>query len=178
MNIATHLGEVKIVNEPAYTFGSADNVHSYLVAKNLNSASGPVSVHGVFLNEEPLLVVGASGGATGIHEHSALWLSERLYLAVCDTVVCMRLQPFEFLWSLRVDGATCFGIHFHTETSSLLSHGELEITRFTESGTVLWQSSGRDIFTGSFTLGTEFIEAEDFYGHQHLFHYLTGKDAA
>lgn len=177
MNITTQFGEVKIVDEPAYTFGSADNVRSYPISKNLSTESNPVSVHGVLLNEEPLVVIGATGGATGINSHTALWLNDRLYLAVCDTVTCMSLKPCELLWSLRVDSATCFGIHFHTETNSLLAHGELEITRFTEEGAILWQSGGYDIFTGPFTLTPSFIEAEDFHGHPHRFLYATGENA-
>jgi len=177
MDIVTHLGEVKIVNEPTYSFDSADNVRSYLFSENLCSKSSPVSVHGVLLDEEPLAVFGAAGGATGVHRHSAFWLNECLYLAICDTVVCMGLRPFEVLWSLRVDSATCFGIYFHAETNSLLSHGELEITRFTEAGTILWQSGGHDIFSGAFVLASSFIEAEDFYGHPHRFLYSTGKNA-
>src|SRR3982750_323650 len=106
MDIVTHIGRVRIVNEPAYTFGSADNVRCYPFSENLSSRSHPVSVHGVLLGEEPLVVLGAAGGATGVHRHSALWLNERLYLAICDTVVCMGLRPFEVFWSLRVASAT------------------------------------------------------------------------
>lgn len=178
MNITTHLGAVKIVDESTYVFGSADNVRSYPLSKNLSSEPSPVSVHGVLLNEEPLVVIGANGGATGVHSHSALWLNERLYLAVCNTVSCITLQPCKVLWSLRVDSATCFGIHFNAETTSLLSHGELEITRFTEAGEILWQSGGYEIFTGPFTLTPSFIEAEDFQGHQYRFLYATGEYAA
>lgn len=178
MKITTHLGEVQIVDEPAYTFGSADNVRSYHFASNLSSESNPVSAHGVLLNDEPLVVIGATGGATGINPHSALWLNDRLYLAVCDTVTCIKLSPCEIFWSLRVDSATCFGIHFHAETKSLLSHGELEITRFTEAGSILWQSGGYDIFTGAFTLTSSFIEVEDFEGYRHRFLYTTGQNAA
>lgn len=178
MNIATQFGVVTIVDEPTYSFGSADNVRAYPHSTNLSSPSRPVSVHGILVNEEPLAVFGATGGATGVHAHSAVWLDERLYLAVCDTVICMKLQPFELLWSLRVDGATCFGIHFHPETRALLSHGELEITRFSEQGTILWQSGSYDIFTAPFALKQGFIEAEDFNGNQHRFSYSTGENAA
>lgn len=178
MKITTQYGEVTIVDEPTYTFGSADNVRPYACAKNLSGGSRPVSVHGILLNEAPLLVVGGSGGATGVHSHSALWLNNRLYVAVCDNVVCMSLQPPEILWSLRVDDATCFGIHFHQETNSLISHGELDVARFREDGTIQWRSGGYDIFTGRFSLAPGFIEAEDFYGNLHRFLYPNGKDPA
>jgi hypothetical protein len=159
MILCTTLGDVSVINEPTYTFGSSDNVRSYPFERNLDSESSPVSVHGIFLNEGPIAVFGATGGASGVHEHSAVFHNGCLYLAVSDSVVCLELQPFEFKWALRIDSATCFGVHFHERTSSLISHGELEITRFTESGEFVWQSSGRDIFTGSLVLGEESVPA-------------------
>lgn len=177
MILRTPQGDVSIINEPAYTFGSSDNVRSYPFEKNLDSESSPVSVHGVFLNEDPIAVFGATGGASGVHEHSALFLNGRLYLAVANSVVCLVLQPFDFKWALRVDTATCFGVHFHKPTGSLISHGELEITRFTESGEIDWQSSGRDIFTGSLVLEEGAAAVKDFNGDQYNFRYSDGHSA-
>jgi len=178
MNIATPYGEISVVNEPAYTFGSADNVRAYPFAKFLAPGTRPVSIHGLLLNGQPLAVFGAAGGATGVHEHSALWSNELLLLAVCNSVVSVRLQPFELCWALRVDDASCFGLHFHQQSGSLISHGELSITRFTEAGAIMWQSGGYDIFTGSLVLNDEFISIEDFNGHEHRFAYLDGDRVA
>ena len=175
MQVFALSSQVSIVSEPAYGFDSADNVRAYPFALDLDSTARPVSVHGVLVDGEPLAVFGASGGATGVHEHSALLLSELLFLAVTNKIVCMRVRPFEYLWALRVDDATCFGIHFHTRTKSLLSHGELAITKFTEDGAIVWQSSGRDIFTGGFTLGEESIAVADFEGYEHHFSYSNGQ---
>lgn len=174
MNLITPYGEVTVVNEPTYTFGSADNVRTYPFAKLLTKSTWPVSVHGLLLDGQPLAVFGATGGATGIHEHSALWLNDSLLLAICDSVVSIRLEPFELRWVLRVDGATCFGVHFHQPSASLLSHGELSMTRLTEAGAMVWQSEGYDIFTGSLVLDDEFICVEDFEGYEHRFRYLDG----
>lgn len=175
MILRTELGDVSVINEPTYTFGSSDNVRSYPFEKNLDSESSPVSVHSVFLNENPIAVFGATGGASGVHEHSAVFHNGRLYLAVSDSVVCLVLQPFEFKWALCIDTATCFGVHVHEPTGSLISHGELEITRFTENGEILWQSSGRDIFTGSLVLGEESVAVTDFNGDQYRFRYSDGR---
>ena len=175
MILRTELGDVSVINEPTYNFGSSDNVRSYPFEKNLASESSPVSVHGVFLNEDPIAVFGAAGGASGVHEHSAVFRNGYVYLAVSDSVVCLRLKPFEFKWALCIDPATCFGMHFHEATGSLISHGELEITRFTESGEIVWQSSGRDIFTGSFVLGEKSVAVTDFNGDQYRFRYSDGR---
>jgi len=178
MNTATPHGQLSIVNEPAYTFGSADNVRTYPTEVLLGSKAQAVSAHGVLLDGKPIAVVGATGGATGVHDHSALWIDNRLLLAVCDSVACAQLQPLEICWSLRVDDATCFGLHFHEKSGSLLSHGELLLTRFTMDGAILWQSGGRDIFTGSLELGEELVFVEDFNGHVHAFSYGDGTNAA
>ena len=175
MQVLALSSQVSIVSEPAYGFGSTDNVRTYPFALNLDSAARPVSVHGVLIDGEPLAVFGASGGATGLHEHSALLHSELLFLAVANKIVCMRVKPFQYMWALRVDDATCFGIHFHTGTKSLLSHGELAITQFTEDGAIIWQSSGRDIFTGAVTLGEESVAVVDFEGYEHRFSYSDGQ---
>jgi hypothetical protein len=175
MILQTEQGEISLIDEPTYSFGSADNVRSYPFAKSLDVPAHPVSVHGVLLDGEPLAVFGATGGATGVHYHSALYLNGALYLAVADRVVCLRLHPFEFSWALRIDTATCFGIYFHYSTGSLISHGELDISRFTEDGEIVWQSGGRDIFTGEFTLGDDAVSAIDFNGAEHRFRYSDGR---
>lgn len=178
MKLSTDAGEVEYVNEPAYTFGSSDNPRTYQFAKNLDAGSRPSSVHGVLLNGEPLAVFGANGGATGVHSHAALWLDHQLLLAIADRVLCLKLAPYEHCWTLRVDDATCFGIHYHSPTRSLISHGELQICRFTNEGRILWQSGGRDIFTGDFCLGQSGVIATDFNGFEHRFRYSDGRNDA
>jgi hypothetical protein len=174
MKLRTEYGDISIVNEPTHTFASSDNVRTYPFSRNLDPDCRPVAVHGVLLDSEPLALFGASGGATGINDHSALILEGMLYLAVADKVVCMRLKPFEFRWALRVDTATCFGIYYHEHTGALLSHGELEITRFNEMGTIIWQSSGADIFTGEFSFGGDLVRVVDFNGNLHHFRLIDG----
>jgi len=175
LNIATPYGEISVINEPAYSFGSADNVRTYPFAKCLMPGARPISVHGLLLNDKPLAAFGATGGATGIHEHSALWLNGHLLLAICDSVVSVKLHPFELCWALRVDDATCFGLHLHQQSGCLLSHGELSMTRFTEAGAIVWQSGGYDIFTGSLVFNDEFISIKDFNGYEHRLGYIDGK---
>jgi hypothetical protein len=177
MKLTTSAGELEIVNEPTYTFGSADNVRRYPIADNLDAPAKPCSAHGLFLDGDPLAVFGAVGGATGVHTRSAIYLDDRLYLAICDRVLCLRLNPTEKHWCLSVDPATCFGIHLHAPTNTLISHGELQVTRFTPQGTILWQSSGRDIFTEAFSVEGDIVRAVDFNGYEHRFLITDGHDA-
>jgi hypothetical protein len=167
-------GHIELVNEPAYTFGSTDNVRRYGFSKHLDNKCGPTSVHGVLLNGEPLAVFGDSGGCSGVHAHSAVVLGDLLFFAVGRHVVCLRPAPFEYRWALQTDFATCFGVHYDEAHHALVSHGELEIARFTEEGSLLWSASGADIFTEGFALGPQFIEVRDFEDRNYSFNYADG----
>ncbi|SDY92354.1 hypothetical protein [Nitrosomonas sp. Nm33] len=160
MRITTEVGTIELVNEPVYSFGSADNVRGYLFAKNLATQS----IHGILLNGEPVAVLGCDGSGSVVHEHSAVYTNGFLYVAVGNCVVCIQLNPFAFKWSVQADTATCFGVYFEGRRRALISHGELEIARLSESGEVLWSASGADIFTEGISLLPECVEAVDFNG--------------
>jgi hypothetical protein len=177
MLIDSTFGRIELINETAYTFCSTDNVHRYLFAKNLAEEFRPTSIHGVLLNGEPLAVFGDSGGGSGIHEHSAILIHGLLYLAVGSHVVCFRPTPFEYRWALQTDTATCFGVYFDETHNALISHGELEISRFTEEGQLVWSKSGADIFTEAFSLQPQFIEVLDFNKQTYHFNYGTGDES-
>ena len=172
--IASEFGEVKIVNESTYTFGSADNIRRYAQEIKLLPCEGLTSTHGVLINDEPIVVFGAGGGASAVHEHSALILDSRLYLAIGYNIVCFALADRRLAWSLKIDPATCFGVHYNVTRHALLSHGELEIARFNEEGDVLWSSSGADIFSEGFWLEEEHISVVDFERRAYHFSYETG----
>jgi hypothetical protein len=55
-----------------------------------------------------------------------------------------------------------------------VSHGELEIARFTENADILWAVSGADIFTEGIFLRETFIEVLDFDRKVYAFSYDTG----
>jgi hypothetical protein len=172
----TNVGVVELLNERAYTFDSADNARKYRFARNFAQDSRPSSIHGIVLDGEPLAVFGAGGGASGVHECSLAYVPNSLYLAVGDSVVCVELQPFLFKWVLKTDLATCFGVHFEERKEAFISHGELEIVRFSADGNILWSASGADIFTGGFLLKPEFIEAVDWNGRVYRFKYGDGSE--
>lgn len=166
--------DIRIANEPAHSFGSADNTRRYRYEIDL--ARGEAwSKHGVLIGGSPIAIVGAAGGATAVHSDSAVVVGERLYLAVGDWVVSFTLEPFALDWSIQADSATCFGIHYSSERRALICHGELEVSRLSEDGRILWKSHGRDIFTGSFNLRPEWIEAQDFDGDVYRFDYENGR---
>lgn len=173
--LACDIDKLKIVDEPEYVFGSVDNGRRrYKYEMPLASGELLSSVHGLLLNDEPIVAFGAGGGCSTVHEHSALVLDSKVYLAVGDRIVCFVPLDHRLVWSLKVDWATCFGIHYNAEREALLSHGELDIARFTEAGEILWSSSGADIFSEGFTLESEYVSAVDFNGREYRFSYETG----
>jgi outer membrane protein assembly factor BamB len=175
MRIETPLGVIEVVNEPTYRFGSADNVRAYPFARKLqNESSEATSIHGLILDGKPLAVFGRGGGASGVHERSLVYCERHAYLAVGDCVICVDLEPFSFNWMLQTDSATCFGVYLEPRRRAFISHGELEISRFTADGRLLWQVSGADIFTGPFALHPGYIEATDWDGRVYCFSYEDG----
>ncbi|BCX48689.1 conserved hypothetical protein [Haloferula helveola] len=121
------------------------------------------------------MVIGDSGGASGVHEHSLLLLESRVYIAVGAHIVCLTLGNQEPDWTLEIDDATCFGLYYAPEHDALISHGELDIARFSRSGEVLWSEGGADIFSEGVLLHDDCIEAVDFNHRSYFFDYATGE---
>lgn len=178
MKINCAAGIIELINEPSYSFSSNENSRSYIFAKNLDSEFRTSSAHGILLNEKPLAVFGDGGGASCVHPHSAIFLNGLFFFAVGRHVVCVCLEPFKFLWALQTDEATCFGVHYNEMHDALISHGELEISRFDQTGAKIWSSSGADVFSEEIELNKQFVEAQDFSGKKYYFNYDTGKNNA
>ncbi len=166
--------ELSVIDEPTYTFGSTDNVRNYPHEHNLSHSSRPASSHGIFLSGNSLVVFGSSS-LSGIFENSLISLNDLCFFAIGCHVVCFRPDPYEFLWALQTDSVSCFGIYYQPANGALISHGELEIARFSTSGELLWSSSGEDIFTQGFELENEFVTAIDFNNKKYRFDYASGR---
>ncbi|MDQ8181875.1 hypothetical protein [Pelagicoccus sp. SDUM812005] len=175
MKTETSQLDIEFIDEPTYTFGSTDNLRSYPI-EWLDGTGQPVSSHGILIEGKPFAVIGAFGGATGVHENSMLQLNGIAYFAVGDQVVSFDLIQKEKKWNQRIDDATCFGIYYSKQHDALISHGELLISRFSPEGRVIWQSAGRDIFTEGFSLLDDCIHTTDFEGNEYRFSYEDGKE--
>ncbi|MNJ40113.1 hypothetical protein D3C77_349990 [compost metagenome] len=175
MNLHTQHGLITVADEPTYSFNSADNARSYAFEILLTDDSIS-SIHGVRLNGDFIVVVGAGGGGSTVHAHSALIIDDRLLMAVGDHVACISLvHPYRLLWSLRVDIATCFGLYWQNQQRALISHGELVISRLSTDGRLIWQASGADIFSEGFGLLPDHVKAVDFNQSVYRFDYATGE---
>src|SRR5262245_54096089 len=174
MEIITGSLHISIVDEPRSIFNST-RLRSYPFVENLDDPAPPYSVYGIFCNNVPVALLAAcAGGPTVVHAHSALFLDGRLYVAIANRIVCLSVRPFQLHWVLGADDATCCGVYLHSPTRALLAHGELSITRFSEAGALLWQSTGRDIFTGPLSLESTFVKVIDCHGRDYRFRYHDG----
>lgn len=168
-----------LFNEPTYTTGSADNVRSYEREYNFARGYRPSSVHGLICREpdgsEHSCVLLAGGGASGVHEHSAIAVNGRSFVAIGDMLCSLSPPTLEMEWATKVDWATCFGVYYSPEYDCLLSHGELEIARVSLAGEVIWSAGGMDIFTEGFRVVGDYVEAIDFYHQLYRFEIGTGR---
>jgi hypothetical protein len=157
--------ELELIDEPLYS--SADNVRCYSCDYDFtNGLYRPSSRHGLVLREDGIVrqscILLARGGASGLHENSAVTVGDVCFIAVGDTLCSLALPSLDLLWHRQVDAATCFGVYYSANHYSLISHGELEIVRISLSGEVAWNSGGEDIFSEGFELHSDYIEVIDF----------------
>ena len=162
---------IEMIDEPCYTFGSVDNVRRYDREIILEREHQLVSKHGLrcLVNEEPCgsAVLGTSGGATGLTEHSCVLLADRVLVAVGNRVAALALPELRLLWEAEGDQATCFGLHATPDERHVLVHGELAISKLTIDGGKLWAVFGRDILTGSFSLHDGVAVVSDWNGEEY-----------
>lgn len=139
----------------------------------------PSSRHRVVVRERDIVLASrvllAVGGATGVHAHSAFVRGDTCFVAVGPFVCALEIPTLRVLWHTCVDTATCFGVYDAPDYESIISHGELEIGRFSYSGQLLWSASGRDIFSEGFELHEHHAEAIDFNGTRYRFELETGQ---
>jgi hypothetical protein len=170
ISIDSEAGDIRIFDDDTYTPGSADNSRSYDLE---HFSEGPRdechSMHGIEV-ETPAgrkysaILLNMSGGATGVHGHSAVSNESRLFVCCGDNVFCLSLPTLSLEWCTEVDLATCFGIHEIHE--KLIVRGELSVSRLSHDGEVVWQFSGRDMFvtpdgSENFRLLSDHIEVKD-----------------
>src|SRR5688572_14116293 len=159
--------KVGVRNESIYTPNSADNKSKFDEEVFLDTEGEYISSqHGVVIRrrngDSRSFILLAGGGASGVHENSALMHEDCLLVAVGNFVCCISLPEQRILWKAKTDWATCFGIYHSPEHECYISHGELDIARLTYDGEIVWSASGKDIFTGGFLLKEDYVEVVDF----------------
>jgi len=170
--------EVVMRDDPAYSLECVDNTNAYdrkyLFAEEVSYLS---SKHGIFVSSRKgksySCILLAGGGASGVHAYDRAF-DYSCIVAVGCYMCSLSIPGLELGWHTQTDWATCFGVYHSPKYSCYISHGELEIARVSYSGEVEWRASGKDIFTNSFTLHEDYIEAVDFNDESYRIEIETG----
>lgn len=175
MKLKTPSYTIKLEDSESFDANSKDNIEVYDLEYHSDYESRPSSRHviRVFANDTEIksAIVCATGGATRIHEKSAVVSDNRLYLCCSNYVFCFKIPTLELLWSKQLDSVTCFEIHPYK--GDFLIHGELEASRIDEYGNVIWSCSARDIFVSSdssvcFKIVGNEIHPRDWQGNKYI----------
>jgi hypothetical protein len=172
--------KLELIDEPTYSRGSTDNVRSYGVEYDFADVEyRPASQHGLVLHADRAhrqsCILFAGGGASGVHEHSAVIVGDTCFVAVGDTISSLSLPSLDVLWHQQVDSATCFGVYFSPKYDCLISHGEIAIARISLAGEVTWSTAGADIFSEGFKLFPDYVQVVDFNKSVYCIDIATGK---
>ncbi|WDI43205.1 hypothetical protein [Bremerella sp. P1] len=176
---------VTIADEPTHSVGSVDNVHAYDHEYHLDDARSEYAVasrHAVQVSDNTKLIATcillASGGASGVHEHSAIINNEFCIVAVGPFMASLRIPTLELQWATKSDTATCFGVYHSEKHHCYISHGEIEIARVTFGGDIVWRAFGADIFTNGCRLLDDHVHVVDFNDMGYTFDIDTGREVA
>lgn len=173
--------EIHIDNDPSFSFGSVDSPHVYDHAYRLDDEPyTPTSLHTIKIVQDDETVIassilGATGGASGVHEHSAIIHADSLLIAVGPFVVSLQLPTLTLNWKVKTDWATCFGVYHSAENRCYISHGELDVARVSYDGSIMWSSSGADIFTNGFSVSQNQVTAIDWNKDKYVWDIATGQ---
>ena len=156
---------------PPYNPKSTDNAAVYDALYFVESEYRHTSVYQIstFVSDNLLkrILIGATGGGTTVHKNSFITEKDRLVICCSDTLFCLQIPDLSLLWKTKADDATCFQIFKYQ--SDYIIHGELEITRLSYNGDILWQQGGADIFTEEFKITDNYIYATDFEYRKYTF---------
>jgi hypothetical protein len=173
--------EIHIGNDPSFSFGLGDNFHAYDQAYWLDDESyNPSSLHTVRVIQEDGNVVascilGTAGGASGVHEHTAVIHADSLLIAVGPFVASLQLPILTLNWKVKTDWATCFGVYWSPENRCYISHGEIAVAKVSYDGAIMWSNSGVDIFTNGFCVSQNQVTAIDWNEDKYVWDIVTGR---
>ncbi len=172
-----------IADDPTHTVGSADNVHIYDHEYHLDDAHDEYAVtscHAVRVFDDNELIAAsilmAGRGASSIHEHSAIIHNQSCVIAVGPFLASLKIATLELEWTTQTDWATCFGVYHSEKHHCFISHGELEISRVSYNGQLVWQTSGADIFTNGISIREDSVHVVDFNNMEYILDINTGRE--
>jgi outer membrane protein assembly factor BamB len=168
MKFETGTYQVEIINESNYNPDSEDNISEYEKKYLTESEYNLPTKFGIKVlengDEINNVIIGAEGGASGLHETSQIIENNQILICCSDTVFCLDLPTLNLNWKTKTDEFTSFEI-FKINNGYII-HGELEITRIDQNGKIVWKNGGADIFVtpegkDDFEVNDDYIKATD-----------------
>jgi hypothetical protein len=181
MRLDTDRYRIELIDESNYSSNSTDNIFQYKQQHVNEQEYKPRTQIGIKLYEGESLISSAilrsTGGASGIHQTSQIITNDILTIFCAESVFNLSIPKLTLQWLVKADDATCFQIFKFKE--DFIIHRELNITRISSEGDILWQNSGADIFTtekgiNDFKIGNQAIEVRDWNNKLYKFD-LDGK---
>lgn len=160
--------QVEIITESDYNPDSKDNMANYEKEYLTDSDYNLPTKFGIKLLESGIqlntAIIGAEGGASGLHETSQIIENNRVLICCSDTVFCLDIPTLNLNWKTKTDEFTSFEIY--KIDNGYIIHGELEITRIDNNGKIIWKNGGTDIFvtqdgTDDFRIKDNYIRVTD-----------------
>ena len=166
---------IKFFDEADYRFDPKDKktYDKTFISGDKNRLTSQIGIE-VFEDDKlrSSCLIGSEGGGTGITGNTTLISYGDLVICCSNTVFRLTIPDLNLIWKTISDSATCFGIHYLDE--DYVVHGEIEITRLDKDGTIVWQQSGRDIWTTAearddFAVYDDYILATDWDYNRYKF---------
>lgn len=170
---------IDIIDDSNYILNSSDNIVSYdkeyfdrMIDTDRIISTSKQGIR-IDRNGEDIAsaIICEIGGATIIHDKSALVADDSLLICCCDKVYSLSIPKLEIKWKKRFDPATCFAIYPFKE--DFIIHGELQVTRIDMNGHEKWNFGARDILVTpdgqeSFKLIDDKIKLRDWGGYEYI----------
>ncbi|MFX0141015.1 MAG: hypothetical protein ACFFDN_45670 [Candidatus Hodarchaeota archaeon] len=170
---------IQIFNDETYSSNSVDNLnkYDYEYTSEFSKYYNYYSKHGVRIFQNDIIIKSAilcccDGGSTVVHNNSAILNNDSLIVCVGSYLYNLNVPSLKLNWLLKADSATCFEVFYKNDM--YIVHGELEISQVTKDGNIVWQFSGKDIFTtqtgiNDFIIKDKYIVAKDWeYNVYHI----------
>ncbi len=166
MKIDNQQFEIEIIDEPCYSASSTDNIRKYSKEYLLGEDFRNAPRFGIFVKnsdgfENSCFILGNSIGHP-THDNMAVVVGKNLFVSIGNLVCCFDIPSLTLVWHREVDTGISYSVHVSPDKKGIISHGELEITKVSFDGEIIWSVSGKDIFTGGFTIFSDHIEVVDF----------------
>jgi hypothetical protein len=121
----------------------------------------------------------SSGSPTRVGVKSALCIGSDIIYVQGSYAARLDVANWRIAWRVDLDLGSCFGVYADPDDpSAVIIHGELEISKLSLNGDILWKVGGADIFVepegSTFILQNHTVKTRDWNGSTYTIDTTTG----